>query len=575
LEVIEPGLLDGDRVTLVKAHERLVEARIALGRRTGRRGDVLLLQEQDGVAVDLGYQDADELMAVVAGSARTVGWLTDEKFDQVSLAGSRFRRRPKERRLGGGAVLRDGQIHLDDDVAPGALGCVQLLDVARTAATREVRLARATLEHFAQADLRFPDPWPAEVRERFVELLRCGHAAIPVIETLDHWGLWVRVVPEWEPCRSRPQRNAYHRFTVDRHLCEAAANATALAGRVDRPDLLIVGSLLHDIGKAYPPRDHSEVGRELVTERMAVRMGFSAAETVILGDLVRHHLLLPDVATRRDLSDDTTIRLVAEAVATEQTLQLLHALTEADSLATGPAAWGEWKAQLVRELVDKASRYLSGTVLTDVEGVFPTSRHRELMVEEPHTVRAENDTITVVDADRPGLFAKVAGVLALNGLDVLAAHAHSDDNGQALAEFTVTNSFGGPVNWEKVRADVELAVAGKLAVRARLAERARVYGRRGPKALTWAPFDRKVLMDNDASEAATVIEVRAPDAVGLLYRVTSTLAEMDLDIRSAKIQTLGDHVVDAFYVRDLAGHKITRSEHLDEVERALLHALRE
>ena len=147
-------------------------------------------------------------------------------------------------------------------------------------------------------------------------------------------------------------------------------------------------------------------------------------------------------------------------------------------------------------------------------------------------------------------------MLALNGLDVLGADAHSEDNGVALAEFPVANSFGGPVNWDKVRADVELAVAGRLAVRARLAERARVYGRRRKVALTWAPFDRKVVTDNDASEAATVIEVRAPDAVGLLYRITSALAELDLDIRSAKVQTLGDHVVDAFYVRDLSGGKV-------------------
>ena len=296
----------------------------------------------------------------------------------------------------------------------------------------------------------------------------------------------------------------------------------------------------------------------------------------VLGDLVRHHLLLPDVATRRDLSDDRTIRLVADAVVTEQTLRLLHALTEADSIATGPAAWGDWKASLVRELVDKTARYLAGTAHSDVEGVFPTAGHRELMGRQRPLIQVEGNTITVVDADRPGLFAKVAGVLALNGLDVLGANAHSDDNGVALAEFTVTNTFGGPVNWDKVRADVELAMAGRLAVRARLAERARVYGSAPAAGARWAPFDRKVVIDNEASESATVIEVRAPDAVGLLYRVTSAVAEMDLDIRSAKIQTLGDHVVDAFYVRDLhAAPKVEGAEHLGEVERALLHALRE
>src|SRR5690606_7454513 len=133
--------------------------------------------------------------------------------------------------------------------------------------------------------------------------------------------------PEWEPCRSRPQRNAYHRYTVDRHLCEAAANAAVLAARVERPDLLVVGALLHDIGKGYPPRDHTEVGGELV-ERIAPRLGFDGPDCEVLADLVRYHLLLPAVATRRDLGDDATISHVAAAVRTEARLRLLHALTE-------------------------------------------------------------------------------------------------------------------------------------------------------------------------------------------------------------------------------------------------------
>ncbi|MPY95680.1 MAG: [protein-PII] uridylyltransferase, partial [Acidimicrobiia bacterium] len=573
LEVLEPQLLEADRAIYEAAYDRLLEARVALHLRTGRRGDALLLQEQDGVADDLGYEDADGLMAAVASSARTLEWLTDDAFDRVSLSGGRWRRRTRERRVGGGVAIRHNQVHLEDAVAEGAMGCVQLLDVARTAANQDLRVARATLERFAAADLRFPEPWPIEVRERFVELLRAGTPMISVVESLDHWGLWVRALPEWEPCRSRPQRNAYHRFTVDRHLCEAAANAAALASRVDRPDLLVVGALLHDIGKGYPPRDHTEVGVELL-ERMAPRLGFDEPDGEVLADLVRYHLLLPDVATRRDLSDDATISAVAAATRTESRLRLLAALTEADSIATGPAAWGDWKAGLVRELVDRTSLYLGGGDLGEVEGAFPTAAQRALVEAGTHLVRGEAGTLTVVARDRPGLFSRVAGVLALNALDVLAADAISDENGIALEVFTVQDSVGGGVNWEKVCSEIEAALAGRLAVRARLAERARVYRRRlvGPAP---APFERKVVMDNDASPRATVIEVRAPDAVGLLYRVTAAMAEIDVDISSAKIQTLGDHVVDAFYVRDSTGAKIWDEAHLGEIERALLHALGE
>ncbi|MCC6435065.1 MAG: [protein-PII] uridylyltransferase [Acidimicrobiales bacterium] len=575
LEALEPGLLKADRESYDEAYTMLMNARVALHRRLARPSDVLLLQEQDGVAAALGFRDADALMAAVAGAARAIEWLTDDAFDRVSLAGSRFRRRPRERRLGNGVTLRDGQVHLDEPVSGDPTnGAVQLLDVALTAAHNELRIARGTLEQFAAAELRFPDPWPLEVRDRFVELLRCGPPMIPVVESLDHWGLFTAVIPEWEPCRSRPQRNAYHRFTVDRHLCETAAGAAHLVARVDRPDLLVIGSLLHDIGKGYPPHDHTDIGMELV-RTIGRRMGYGETDIDVLVDMVRHHLLLPDVATRRDLSDDATITAVAGAAGSTSTLRLLHALTEADSIATGPAAWGDWKAGLVRELVDKSAHVLGGGSMEDAIAIqFPTAEQLRLMKEKQHVVQAEGQTLTVIDVDRPGLFSKVAGVLALSGLDVLAAAAYSDDDGTALASFRVESRFESTPPWAKVRADLDRALSGQLALRARLAERARTYGRRIPKqARPWAPFDNKILFDNDASASSTVLEVRAIDAIGLLYRITTAMAELNLDIRSAKVQTLGDHVVDAFYVRDSAGHKITDPAYLTEIERALAYAL--
>ncbi|MEZ5231932.1 MAG: [protein-PII] uridylyltransferase [Acidimicrobiales bacterium] len=575
LEALEPGLLKADRAVYDDAYNVLMNTRVALHRRLTRPSDVLLLQEQDGVATSLGFADADALMAAVAGAARAIEWLTDDAFDRVSLAGSRFRRRPRERRLGNGIALRDGQVHLDDAVSSDPTAAAnQLLDAALTAAHNELRIARGTLEQFAAADLVFPDPWPAEVRDRFVELLRCGPPMIPVVESLDHWGLFTAIIPEWLPCRSRPQRNAYHRFTVDRHLCETAAGAAHLVARVDRPDLLVIGSLLHDIGKGYPPHDHTEIGMELV-RTIGTRLGYGAADVDVLIDMVRHHLLLPDVATRRDLSDDATITSVATAVGSVSTLRLLHALTEADSIATGAAAWGDWKAGLVRELVDKAAHVLGGGSMADAIAIqFPTAEQLRLMKERQHVVLVDGHTLTVIDVDRPGLFSKVAGVLALAGLDVLAAEAYSDDDGNALASFRVESRFETTLPWPRVRADLDRALSGQLALRARLAERARMYGRRIPKqARPWAPFDNKILFDNEASASSTVLEVRSVDAIGLLYRITTAMAELNLDIRSAKVQTLGDHVVDAFYVRDSSGSKITDPAYLAEIERALAHAL--
>ena len=415
-----------------------------------------------------------------------------------------------------------------------------------------------------------PEPWPDAARFLLSDLLLVGRPAIPVIEALDQLGLWHRLIPEWEPCRSKPQRNAYHRFTVDRHLCEAAAEAAELVDRVDRPDLLVLGALFHDIGKGYPG-DHTEVGIELV-DRITSRMGYPDDEVAVLTSMVRHHLLLPDVATRRDLDDGGTISSVAVQVGNVETLELLAALTEADSIATGPAAWGSWKAELVAELVGRTAHMLRGGSADELrkDAAFPTDQHRVLLSRRELVIQGENDTLTLVSPDRLGLFSRVAGALALNGVDIVHASVHSED-GMALEVLRVKSAFDSPLNWTRISTDIGRAVDGRLALRARLAERAEAYV--GQRARSARPVASQVIFDNDASSSATVIEVSAPDGIGVLFRITQALMECDLDIVSAKIETLGAQVVDSFYVRDRTGGKVTEPEYLKEVERALLYAL--
>jgi [protein-PII] uridylyltransferase len=290
----------------------------------------------------------------------------------------------------------------------------------------------------------------------------------------------------------------------------------------------------------------------------------------VLQAMVRHHLLLPDVATRRDLDDPATTTAVADAVGDQRTLVLLAALTEADSLATGPAAWGRWKADLVRELVRRTAHVLGGGAPEDVREDFPTAEHLALLAAGEQVLQGEGDRLTVVTQDRPGVFSRVTGVCALHGLGVLDAAVTSVD-GIALEVLRVESSFGPTIGWDKVLADLESALEGRLALQARLAERARVYGtRRGSTPITDPP---RVIVDNKASFAATVVEVHAPDAMGVLYRITRALSELDLDIVSAKVQTLGDRVVDAFYVRSPSGGKLEDPAVLVEIERALLHEL--
>jgi len=567
-------LFEGDHDALDRAHGTVLEIRIELQRRTGKGNDRLLLQEQDGVAAALGDADADVLMGRLSSAARAIAWTSDEAWDRIgsSLKGPRGRVAAADRPLGSGLVLREGLVELaagaDPRSDPGLV-----LRAAAAAAGAGTSLGRHTLDRLAaEAPEDLAVSWTEQNRADFVALLAGGRAAIPVLEALDQTGLLVRLLPEWAAVRCRPQRNAYHRFTVDRHLCEAAAGAAAHAGEVDRPDLLVLGALLHDIGKGFVGvrgEDHTVAG-EVVIEEIGSRMGFPPADVAVLVAMVRHHLLLPDVATRRDLDDPTTVSSVAGKVGDRLLLSLLHHLTEADSLATGPAAWSPWKAGLVSELVDRVDRYLSGGAHAATE--FPGPTHRAVLdrarAEGRLVVDAGGRQATVVAADRPGLFCHVAGVLALHGLDVLAARAWSSDDGMAVEHFHVEPANGREPDWRAVEADVVRALDGAVSLESRLAARARQYaGRAG--VLAAAPPRTQVIVDTEASETATVVEVRAPDRIGTLYRITRVLADLGLDIRSAKVTTVGHEVVDAFYVVDAAGAKVAGDDQVATIEGAL------
>jgi [protein-PII] uridylyltransferase len=559
----------GDDPALVDAYQTLLSARVELHRRTSRPGDRLLLEDQDAVAAALGEESADTLMRSVSSAARTIAWRSDDAWHRIdaSLSGPLGWRSRRDKAIGPGLVLRDGEVHLTAD-ADAAADPTLVLRAAAAAAAGGVRIHRASLDRLTATSKPLPEPWPDDVRAALVDLLLAGHRAIPVIEALDQLGLWVAVFPEWPAVRSKPQRNAYHRFTVDRHLIEAAANASALVARTDRPDLLVLGALLHDIGKGYPG-DHTEVGIELLAT-IGGRMGLPPDDVATIQAMVRHHLLLPDVATRRDLDDPGTITHVAEAVGDQTTLGLLAGLTEADSIATGPAAWGRWKAELVRDLVSRTAHVLGGGTPEEVREDFPTEEHLALLAAGRQVLRGDGDRLTVVTPDRSGVFSRVTGVLALHGLGVLDAAVTSVD-GMALEVLRVESSFGPTISWDKVVIDLEHALEGRLALQARLAERARVYGTRRVTGPIQEP--PRVFVDNTASRGATVVEVHAPDSMGVLYRITRALAELDLDIVSAKVQTLGDRVVDAFYVRSPNGAKVEDAATLVEIERALLHVL--
>ncbi len=559
-----PLLWEGDDAALDEAYRVLLDTRVELHRRTGRPGDVLLLQEQDGVAAALRDASADDLMQRVSAAARTIAFRSDDTWRRVesSLRGPIGRIARRDRDLAPGIVLRDGEVFLgaEADTSDPVLA----LHVIGHAAAEDAPLHRSALDALESAPA-MPEPWPDAGREALVRALGAGRAVIPHLESLDQHGVLTKLLPEWAAVRSKPQRNAYHTYTVDRHLCEAASNAAALASRVGRPDLLLVGTWLHDIGKGFPG-DHTTVGMELMAA-IGRRMGFPESDIADLVALVEHHLLLPDVATRRDLDDPEVIDRVAAQVQTVERLHLLHALTEADSLATGPAAWGPWKAELVDSLVRRVEHVLGGGAVHEVTVDFPTDRQLAQLSEGVRVVDGTGETLTVIDVDRPGLFSRVAGVLALHGLAVLEANIATID-GRALEVLTVQSSFGPTFSWDKVLTDIDLALDGRLAVKARLADRAKAYRSVRPA----MDIEPKVEFHLDDSSTATVVEVHAQDSIGVLHRITAAIADLDLDIMRARVQTMGDEVVDSFYVQDASGGKLHEAM-LPEVRKAVLHAV--
>jgi [protein-PII] uridylyltransferase len=557
----------------------LTDIRVELHRLAQREHDKLLLQDQDQVAAALAFEDADALMLAVSTAGRQIAWVSDDVWRRRRLwdpspePKRRFRRSTPHQGsdlvsadLGPDMVEVDGEIALTP-LAPVSDDASLPLRLATAAARADRPIAKASLHRLADRMPSPGEPWLQETRAAFVELLGLGRPAIDKIESLDQHGLFVRLIPEWAAVRNKPQRNAYHTYTVDRHLLEAAALAAGLTVTVERPDLLLVGTLLHDIGKGFPG-DHTTVGIEVV-DRIGTRMGFDKEDVAVLVDLVRYHLLLPDTATRRDLDDPTTIARVAQAAGNRLTLHLLAALTEADSKATGPSAWGAWKAGLVADLVQRTDRVLQGETQPAAPDHIVES-NRELMAEVRGSglpsVSLQPPHVIVAAPDRPGLFSSVAGALALNGMDVRAANISGED-GIAVEVFTVEVARGTWPDTAKLREDLAAVLSDRLALGERLSERERVYPLRRGSAAHLPGSD--VSVDNEASETATVLEVRAPDEIGLLHRITSALFDTGLDVVSARVSTLGEIVVDAFYVRESGGSKVTDASRLSEITRQI------
>ena len=549
---------------VVAASDELLDARVALHATTGRRSDQLLLDDQDAVARRLGFADADDLLPQLSAAARRVTWTTDEMWRRIDQWARGPRHSTRDRSVERGIAFRGQELVLDGHADLEGDSSLPLR-LAAVSARSGIPIAATTLGRLEADAVAPPDPWPASTRDALVDLLGCGRAAVPLLETLDHLGVLGRYFTEWHAVRSKPQRNAFHRFTVDRHLFEAAAEAADLTRDVHRPDLLLVGALLHDIGKGFPG-DHTEAGTRVVVD-IARRMGFEPEDIAALTALVRDHLLLAETATGRDLGDPATIAKVAARVGTIEQLELLATLTHADSIATGPLAWNSWKETLIDELVVRTRAHLRGEQHA-ASLMEPDAEQRRLMAMRAFRVLPEESRVTIVAPDRAGLLAVVTGVLAVNKLPVRAATGLSE-NGMAVEVFDIDTGGSAEPNWAKIESELGRALDDPSAMEQKLADRAR--GWRLPKragAARIAP--PRVLIDNDATPRATVVEVRMPDGVGVLARIARALAACGCDISIARAMTLGHEVVDTFYVTGSGGAKVTDPEEVERLQRTIM-----
>jgi [protein-PII] uridylyltransferase len=638
-----------DRGRLARAYERLLAERVATHLASGRGNDVLSFEVQEEVAERLGHVDgADDrdtaphrLLSAHFLAARTIDHVHERAWRLISAdaTAGRRRRRPAQAAIDGFGIV-DGVLRVDEaEAASPDLPARLFHALARSGAVLERRTA-TSLRRVSETR---PETWQWDdaARHRFLSVLWRGRSALVPLAEIDDAGMLAALLPEWQPLRGRAQRNPFHRYSLDRHAWHAAAEMGELVRsepwaarafeRVADRDALMLGALLHDVGKAYG-EPHSETGVP-VAVKICERMGASSSTAERVGRMVELHLLLPDVATRRDLSDPALVDSVAAEVADPDMLAALHLLAAADGLATGPSAWTSWKASLVASLVAKVAAVLDEKHPDEVgDGAVVTAEQAQELAEEmgatPDAVRdhlarlpqryasvvapravvrhalmaagplsptevrtrvtpgperdeadgvdasagelAAYDELDVVALDTPGLFAKVAGVLALNGGSIVGASAFTRDDGAAVDTFTVVRPSGAPASWwARVEGDLVDAVAGKLALRARVARRARQEQRR----LQRLPeVDTGVHVSSDESGSASVLEVRTQDRVGVLFAIADALAELELDIVVARIQTLGHEVVDVFTVRDGAGHPLD-ADHASEVELAVGSAL--
>jgi [protein-PII] uridylyltransferase len=532
--LVATWLVDVPHNDLERCRRALLDVRDAVHRHAGRGVDRIMPEVWPSLARKLGYADALSAQRRIRELGRRMthlSRLTWRRVDQVIAKRSVTQaRRPEIVALEGGVVIAGGEVglakHTRADHDP-----TLLLRSAALAAERGLVLSPMTAARLRKEVPPLPEPWPREARRLMVRLLAAGPPLLPVWETLEEVGAVDLILPEWERIRLFPHASQIHRFTVDRHSIETCIEAARLIRQSARPDVLVMASLLHDIGKGGDG-EHSEIG-EPIARSVAERMGFVPDKVAQIGSLVRWHLLLMQQATTRDPDDPATVGVIRQFIHTPEDLELLLALTEADARAASSAAWSSWRERLVRRLANNVMAELSGT-----QWQFRTPQVSAVPKETGQLEVAELATsgpgtqILLTAPDRVGLLADVAGALLLSRHSVQEARIWEQDG----VGYSLWDLSNGEINSALLTRQFSAIGSQEIDVSSRIPRPTHGALAAAVRAVPTVP------------PSATIIEVRAQDQLGVVYLVCRALARLGLSIRSAHVDTVGPQAVDVFYV---------------------------
>lgn len=509
--------------------------------------DRLRLQDQPEIALELGFHTAEELLRAVYLAGRDIAYASDRAWNQLEKSKDK---KDIRRPLAEGVVAHGGEVVLAKASVSRLLSESEIIDltlsVGAASSIAELPISPALLAKLTEPTAPLAQQWTPKMRDSFVQILGSRFGMLSTWESLDQFHLISPWFPEWEHVRSLPQFNSLHEFTVDRHLIECVLQGQGLTRTVKRPDLLLVACLLHDIGKGLHG-DHSIVGAQMA-RRVMSRMGFQEQDIHAVELLVLHHLLLADMATRRDLDDAVVIESLCAQLESRDHIELLLALSLADSRATGPSLRSQWRENLITEAAQRAILRLAGEVLEQRFDQFDGS---QFSVDPDGLIfnsTRDSDGYRVVIGfpDQIGLLAAVAGVFAIHKLQVRAADLH-EDREKAVQMWNVRPLFGEFPDVDVLRRDIKRAISGDLNLADRLA-RSHV-------------LDPTLFVHlSRVSDQQTVLEVRARDRKALLYDIAQVISSCGMTITGARISTLGLDAVDVFFIQNALGLSPTEEE---------------